>query len=171
MTYIQQVEPKSYFPGQIATSNPYSVTGGENVAPRPILMGKCVIFTPAGYSLPVTAAEVNTSTAVSILTNNKRMVSYDANLNPIISTSDSIQSGGEMSACTLGDIAVTVEQEVQEGQPCFIRFNDYSGGLLFLGSFRADADVQSSAATAAQHPTWFYLTSAAAGTTALVRVK
>lgn len=170
MTYITQIEPTSYFPGQIATSNPYSITGGDNVAPRDILMGKCVIFTAFGFSLPIAAADVNTATAVSTITNNRRMVSYDANINPVINVSNNILPGGIMSACTLGDIAVTVEQNVLEGQPCFIRFNDYAPGQ-FLGSFRADADVQSSAATAAQHPTWFYLTSAVAGTTAIVRVK
>jgi len=173
MGYINNIEPVSYIAGQIADSNPYSIISLPNTYTTAIPFGIAMKLdaTDEGYDLPTTSGGITNRMAVNLIINRNKFYQYDSALNPLITGNTQVPVGSEAAGCTFGYVAVTVEQAVSLGDPCFIRFADGNGGFVQKGAFRKDADTVSAAATAAAHPTWYYASAATAGSIAIVCVK
>lgn len=167
MAYINNVGAVSYFEGQVADSNPYSLLSLANTGSISIQFGLAMALdgTNEGYKSPVASGDITNRMAVNCIINRNKNYYLDANLNPIIGGNTEVTVGNFAAGITSGFVAVLVEEAVNLGQPCFIRYAAGTGGTK-LGAFRASADTS----TAAAHPTWYYASKAAAGTIAIVRV-
>jgi hypothetical protein len=168
MPYINNVQAKSFLAGQIVDSNPFSLDSmpnGETTLSIPFGIAMYIDGTTQGFKLPALITDVTNRMAVNVIINRNRFYSYDASLNPTITGNDRVAPGAWCAGLTLGYVAVTVEEAVNAGDPCFIRYAAGAGGTQ-LGAFRKTVD----STTAVAHPVWYYETSAALGTIALVRV-
>lgn len=168
MGYISNIETVPYLPGQIIDSNPYSILSLPNTSSLTIPYGIAMIFDAAntGYKSPTSSGDITNRMAVSLIINRNQLYSTNSNLDPIIIDNNGVPSGQEAAGLFFGDVAVFVEENVLLGQQCFIRYAAGAGGTQ-LGAFRASADTS----TAAAHPTWYYSSSATAGTKATVCVR
>lgn len=166
MTYVNQINASGYYAGQIANSDPYAILTQPNTDTVVIPFGVAMIQdgTNQGYKLPSVIGDITNRMALNLIINRNSFYSYDASLNPLIGTNNSVPVGNNCAGCTLGYIAVTVEDAVLQGGQCFIRYATGTGTQK--GAFRSNAD----STTAAAHPNWYYATAAAAGTIAIVRV-
>lgn len=167
MGYVNNIEPVSYIAGQIADSNPYSLLSMPNTDTVSIPFGiaMCPDGTNEGYRLPAASGDITNRMAVNTIINRNKFYQNDANLNPLIVGNTSVPVGQEAAGVTFGYIAVTVEEAVNFGDICYIRYASGTGGSQ-LGAFRKSADTS----TAAAHPTWYYASKAAANTIAIVRI-
>lgn len=167
MTYIQNINPLSGLPGQIADSNPYvlnTLNSGESALKIPFGAAMKMDAATGGYKLPAAAGDISNRMAVAIIGTRGLNSSY---INGVLTVgeTDGVSAGNSVTGALEGVIFVQVEEAVSVGQQCFIRFASGAGGTQ-LGSFRASADT----ATAGAHPTWYYLSSASASGIAQVRV-
>jgi len=167
MPYINNIQPSAYFAGQIADSNPKGQISGINATANPINFGLAMVFDPTsqGFIVPTAASDIKRQMAVNAIINRNKYYKYDVDENVVITDNSSVASGGMCNGYVQGTVAVLVEDAVQSGFPCFIRYAAGAGGTI-LGSFRSDDDT----ATAAAQPNWYFYTAAAAGTIALVHV-
>lgn len=167
MTYITNIEPASYLAGQIVNSNPYSLKGlpvtGANAIPFGIAMK--IDGTTAGYQLPAASGDITNRMAVNTIINRNLFYSYNSSLQPVIGDNTSVPVGVVAEGVTSGFVAVVVEEAVNAGDICYIRYASGAGGTQ-LGAFRKSADTS----TAAAHPVWYYESTATIGSKALVRV-
>jgi hypothetical protein len=173
MGYINNIEPVAFIAGQLADSNPYSIISNANTYTTGIPFGVAMKLdsTDQGYDLPVSSGDITNRMAVNLIINRNKFYQNDVALNPLITGNTTVPVGSEAAGLTFGYVAVTVEQAVLLGDPCFIRFANGNGGFVQKGAFRKDADTVSAAATAAVHPTWYYASAATAGSIAIVCVK
>jgi hypothetical protein len=167
MAYIKNINPASGLPGQIADSNPYSLNTLNNTeGTLKIPFGAAMKLDAAsgGYKLPAAAGDITNTMSVAIIGTRGLNSSY---VNGVLTVGevDGVSPGNSVTGAHQGVIYVTVEEAVQIGQACFIRFASGTGGTQ-LGAFRASADT----ATAGAHPNWYYLSSAPASGVAQVRV-
>ena len=167
MAYIGNINPQVGLPGMIADSNPYTLnTLNNGEATLKIPFGAAMKFdaTSGGYKLPAAAGDVTNRMAVALIGTRGLNSSY---INGVLTIGevDGVSVGNSVTGVLDGVIWVQVEEAVNLGQQCFIRFASGTGGTQ-LGSFRASADT----ATAAAHPSWYYLSSASAAGYAQVRV-
>jgi len=168
MPYISNIQSQTYLAGQISDSNPFSLDSAPNAESTlsiPFGIAMKIDSVSGGYKLPAASGDITNRMAVNVIINRNRFYSYDASLNPTITGNDRVAPGGWCAGLTLGYVAVVVEEAVNAGDPCFIRYASGAGGTQ-LGAFRKSADTS----TAAAHPVWYYETAAAIGTIALVRV-
>ena len=167
MSYIQQIQPKGFYAGQIADSNPYSIVTKYNTDTININFGLAMFIDPTsdGYQVPTVINDILLVNAINLIIDRNRFYSNDALGNVIIGDNTAVPPGSVAAGGVLGNIAVLVESNVFAGNPCFIRFAAGAGGAI-LGSFRGDAD----GGTASPHLRWYFISQAAAGTYAKVRV-
>ena len=168
MSYIGSVNPVPYIPGQIVDSNPYSILSLPNTTASTIPYGIAMIFDSAntGYKSPTSSGDITNRMAVNLIINRNKLYSTDSSLNPTIIDNNGTPAGQESAGMIFGNVAVFVEEDVLVGQQCFIRYAAGTGGTQ-LGAFRASAN----SSTAAAHPSWYYTSSATAGTKATVCVR
>lgn len=168
MPYINNVQAQTYLAGQISDSNPFSLDSAPNAESTlsiPFGIAMKIDSTSGGYKLPAASGDITNRMAVNVIINRNRFYSYDSSLNPTITGNDRVAPGAWCAGLTLGYVAVVVEEAVNAGDQCFIRYASGAGGTQ-LGAFRKSADTS----TAAAHPVWYYETGATIGSIALVRV-
>ena len=169
MTYVPNVNPSTYFAGAVADTNPVSIVSHPNTDTANIPFGIAVVAdtTNNGWKLPTLATQITTApnvVGVTTIILRDKFYAYDSNLNISISDPTVVPPVQRLAAVVEGDIAVNGEEAVNAGDQVYIRYASGSGGTQ-LGAFRKSADTT----TAAAHPRWFYATSAAANTIAIVR--
>lgn len=172
MGYSKQLNPRNFLVGQIADSNPSTVFSKVNAnATLKIPFGIAMKVVAGGYDLPAASGDITNRMAVNAIASRTQNAFYNTDGDWVAGDTDGTAPTVTAVGLTMGTIAVVVEDAVTQGGQCFIRFAQGTPTVLQKGAFRSDADVVSSAATAAAHPAWYYATSASAGGTALVYCK
>lgn len=174
MPYVAQIQPNSYLVGQIGDSNPYSLLSEINVNSGTIPFGIAMIFngTDNGYDLPTSSGDITNRMAINAIASRDQNAYYSSPGVWVAGDTSGVAPTQTAVGLIQGDIAVTVEEAVLLGDPCYIRFaNGSDPAWTQKGAFRKSADTVSSAATAAVHPSWYFASAAAAGGIAIVRAQ